>query len=163
MISRVSGTCETGHWCSLYYETIKNSFSVNVKLTVRKSQVKLRQCIWTYIKKSFTVVFQLVLTVNSKSTYFMNIFQRKRKNLFHKFSLLSSIIYVRINGEAWMRLSYCCCFLSSLTFRQHVNNFFHQFSKLCSFTAFEQQKQLSRGVLKNFAKFTGKYLCQSLF
>ena len=76
MTSRVSRTCERGHLCSLYYEAVKNSFSGNVKLTVRKCLVKWEKCIWTCINKSFTDVFQLLLTVNSKSTYIMNIFLR---------------------------------------------------------------------------------------
>ena len=40
MIFKVRGTCERGHWRFLYYETVKNSVSGNVKLTVRKCQIK---------------------------------------------------------------------------------------------------------------------------
>ena len=42
MTSRVSGTCGRVHWRSLYYETVKNSFQGNIKLTVRKYHVKMK-------------------------------------------------------------------------------------------------------------------------
>ena len=137
MTSKVIGTCGRGHWRSLYYETVKSSFPGMVKLTVRKCQVKWRLF--------FTAAFQLALAVNSKSTYIMKIFLRLWKDILVFLRLLSfSVLFMHVSMGRLKCGQVFCCFLSSLSFRQHVNNFFHQLSKL--FTPL-RQKQLSRGIL----------------
>ena len=53
-----------------------------------------------YINKSFTAVFQLVLTVNVKSTYIMNIFLRLWKSTLVSLSLLSfSVLFMYVSIE----------------------------------------------------------------
>ena len=48
--------------------------------------------------------------------------------------------------------------------QNETNIFCGSFSKFCSEVRIcDVQKQLSRGIYKNFVKFKGKHLCQSLF
>ena len=74
-----------------------------------------------YKLTSFTVVFQWVLTVNSKSNCTTNIFLRLSKDIPVFLSLLSFSVLV---------IYVCYCFLWSASFQQHINNFLHQLPKL---------------------------------
>ena len=61
---------------------------------------KMKIMYLNYINKSFTVVFQLVLTVNSKSTYIMNIFLKLWKNILVSLRLLSvSVLFMYVSME----------------------------------------------------------------
>ena len=95
-----SGTCRRR---SLFYKTVKNTFSGNVNFNIRNCEVMYLNLYNSYTVLFLPMSFDSKFKINLYHEHFPEAFENFTR--FPKFTLLLSISHVRIDEVAYMRLS----------------------------------------------------------